>query len=141
MTIFIIKNGKIKISSFWCFFYLSALFTYLFKLSWNHQLKYCTRLCKIHFMFHLCCWFSSALTDKPMIMSTKVSSNLARLYKSLIKCETRLLCIFFYFFWQRMLHCISWETIFVSQKETIEKPYLFKNLVLEELICTGSEIL
>lgn len=71
MTIFIIKNGKIKISFILVFLNLSALFTYLFKLSWNHQLKYCTRLCKIHFMFHLCCWFSSAVTDKPMIMSDK----------------------------------------------------------------------
>lgn len=95
MTKFIIKNGKIKISFILVFFNLSALFTYLFKLSWNHQLKYCTRLCKIHFMFHLCCWFSSAVTDKPMIMSDK---SLIKSRKTIKSLNARLNCFVFFFF-------------------------------------------
>lgn len=124
------KNGKIKVSFILVFFYLSALFTYLFKLSWNHYLEYCTRLCKIHFMFHLCCWFSSAVTYK---QKSKVSSNLARLYKSIIKCETRCLrwrlqskyaCIFFYFIYKES-YIVYPDKPFFYRRRKLSKNHIY----------------
>lgn len=121
MTIFLIKNGKIKISFILVFLNLSALFTYLFKLSWNHQLKYCTRLCKIHFMFHLCCWFSSAVTDKPMKYVRQKSHQISQDYTK-VSLNARLDCFVFF------LICFDKECYIVYP----EKPFLYRRRKLSK---------